>query len=207
MDGDVVLYSGSHPMHRLQFERTGCPWAQVGLILGVCGETCIFESTRISTCTDVEMGVILQGVQWVRLSERIGTFEGAIAARRLEPPLPGAMIEELAAFAREVHGRPFNDSRWIALRSIRRRNPPPSGSCFFCSELVAEAYQRIGLLPTPPGGRSSNNYIPADFSTMYSDRMLPLRRDFRLGDEVVLKPPPMPTPLLAPSARDARPPR
>jgi hypothetical protein len=97
------------------------------------------------------------------------------------------MTDRLLLFALEVHGRPFNDSRWAAIRSIRRRNPPPTCSSFFCSELAAEAYQRIGLLPAPPEGRSSNNYIPADFSEVFLERMLPLGRGFRLGAETLLK--------------------
>jgi hypothetical protein len=34
----------------------------------------------------------------------------------------------------------------------------------FCSELVAEAYQAMGLLPESPPGRPSNEYTPRDFA-------------------------------------------
>ena len=37
-------------------------------------------------------------------------------------------------------------------------------SSLFCSELVAEAYQRLGLLPKPPQGLPSNEYTPRDFA-------------------------------------------
>jgi hypothetical protein len=205
-NGDVVLFSGSHPMHQLQHERTGCPWGQVGVILDFSdGELYVFESTRVSNCVDVKLRRIVCGVQWVRLSDRILSFEGSIAARSLAPPLTGSMIGQFVSFAREVHGRPFNNSKWVALRSIRRRNPRSSCSCYFCSELVAEAYQRIGLLPKPPDGRTSNNYIPADFSTMYSDRMLPLQHGFRLGVELLLKGTALSAPPRVASATPAEP--
>jgi hypothetical protein len=35
---------------------------------------------------------------------------------------------------------------------------------FFCAELVATAYQQLGILLPPPQGRNANNYIPGDFS-------------------------------------------
>lgn len=187
--GDVVLFSGSHPLHLVQRERTGSPWGQVGLILRLPNDlVCVFESTKIATCTDVLLGKVVRGVQWVRLSERVSSFDGAVAIRRLEPRLSESMADRLLSFAREVHGLPFNDSKWTALRSIRRRNPPRTCTSFFCSELAAEAYQRTGLLPPPPRGRSSNNYIPADFSDLYSDGSLPLEGGFRLGVESHLKP-------------------
>jgi hypothetical protein len=37
-------------------------------------------------------------------------------------------------------------------------------SSLFCSELVAEAYQKMGLLREPPKGLPSNEYTPKDFS-------------------------------------------
>ena len=100
--------------------------------------------------------MILHGVQIARLDNRIDSFEGRVAIRRLVPSLSRSAISRLHAFASEVHGRPFNDSKWTAVRAFRRRNESCDRSSFFCSELVAEAFQRIGLLPTPPDGLSSN---------------------------------------------------
>jgi hypothetical protein len=37
-------------------------------------------------------------------------------------------------------------------------------SSLFCSELVAEGYQAMGLLPEFPAGLPSNEYTPIDFS-------------------------------------------
>jgi hypothetical protein len=51
----------------------------------------------------------------------------------------------------------------------------------FCSELVAESYMRMGLLPeTPP----PSAYMPVDFA---SARELPLLKGAYLSGEVMIK--------------------
>ena len=57
-------------------------------------------------------------------------------------------------------------------------------SSLFCSELVAEAYQAMGLLDEPPRGLPSNEYVPIDFSDR---RALKLKRGYRLLPEVVIE--------------------
>jgi hypothetical protein len=188
--GDVLLYHGHHPLHLRQQEVTGCPWSQVGLVLCLSANTQrhVFESTKLSVCQDVRKGIIIRGVQIVRLQDRVDSFEGEVAVRRLLPPLSTRQIFRLHAFAEEVHGWPFNDSKWVAARAFCRRNSPSDCSSFFCSELVATAFQRIGLLPAPPEGLSANNYIPADFSSIYPGAHLPLRPEFRLDAERLVPP-------------------
>jgi hypothetical protein len=183
--GDVVLYWGQHPLQRLQQELTSCPWGQVGLILRLPGESepLVFESSKVSRVPDVRLGAVVRGVQLVRFAERVASFEGKVAVRALHPRLPQELERMLLAFADRVHGRPFNNSKWAALRSLRRRNLPSRDPGFFCSELVAEAYQAIGLLPRPPQGLSSNNYIPADFSSCFEARILRLQAGFEFGKE------------------------
>jgi hypothetical protein len=186
--GDVILFSGLHHLHLRQQQITGCPWAQVALVIRL---SCVpwpllFESTKISTCLDVKTGTVVQGVQLVRASERFSSFEGMVALRKLTPALSENLRCRLTCFAEEVHGWPFNDSKWTAARALRRKNRPSNSCSYFCSELAAEAYQRLGLLPSPPEGLSSNNYIPADFSSIFPQAFLPLGAGFRLGEEQAL---------------------
>ena len=189
--GDVILYSGNHPLHLRQQEVTGCPWSQVGLVLRSPNnsQAFVFESTKLSGCRDIKKGEIFQGVQIGRLDDRVDTFEGKVAVRQILPRLTSRIVVRLSHFAEQVHGRPFNDSKLTAARAFRRRNAPTDGTSFFCSELVAEAFQRIGLLPTPPAGLSSNNYIPADFSSVYPSAQLPLRMGYCLSAERLVSPP------------------
>jgi hypothetical protein len=185
--GDVLLFCGSHPLHRRQQEMSGCPWAQVALVVRLPGEgELVFEATRLSNCPDVRLGEVMAGVQQVRLSARVAAFDGAVAIRRLDPPLCPRRAARLVEFAGSVHGMPFNDSKWEAGRAWYRRNAASSGRGYFCSELVAAAYQHIGLVAPPPTGLSPNNYIPADFSSAFPRSILALE-GAELGAEVVLK--------------------
>ena len=189
--GDVILYSGDHPLHLRQQEVTGCPWSQVGLVLRspINSQLFVFESTKLSVCRDVKKRAIVHGVQIARLEDRVDSFEGKVVVRRIVPSFSRRTVSRLHLFAEEVHGRPFNDSKLTAARAFRRRNTASDCSSFFCSELVAEAYQRIGLLPTPPNGLSSNNYIPADFSSVFPAAQLPLRKGYYLSAERLMSPP------------------
>lgn len=56
-------------------------------------------------------------------------------------------------------------------------------SSVFCSELVAEAWQRLGWLDA---GVPSDNFWPAHFSAD-RDGALPLREKVRMGPEIELK--------------------
>jgi hypothetical protein len=186
------LFCGRTPIHLRIQEVTGCPWTQVALLLCHANEPqpLVFESTKMSASLDIKTGSILRGVQLVRLSDRLSSFDGTFAVRELRPPLSDRQAEALLAFAEEVHGRPFNDSKRVVVGALRRKNHPSDGSSFYCSELVAEAYQRMGLLPRPPRGPTSNNYIPADFSSTYSSAQLPLEAGVSLGAERILIRPP-----------------
>jgi hypothetical protein len=86
----------------------------------------------------------------------------------------------------EARGRPYERNRLELFRSVydgplgRNRKEDPTS--FFCSELVAEAYQRMGLLPASP---SASEYTPRDFSSARR-KPLPLLLGATLGDEVLV---------------------
>jgi hypothetical protein len=97
--------------------------------------------------------------------EKITAYGGAVAHRRLLPQLTSDQRGSLRTFADEVWGLPFNDSPYVALRAVHRRNGArPTQTSYFCSELVATAYQRFGVLRPSPEGRLASNYVPSDFS-------------------------------------------
>jgi len=57
----------------------------------------------------------------------------------------------------------------------------PAYRSIFCTELIAETYRRMGLLPeTPP----PSAYLPLDFSER---RKIPLLKGASLGREVLLR--------------------
>jgi hypothetical protein len=185
--GDIVLFFSDHPVHLRQQRVTGCPWSNVALLLSHAdGVPVLLEASRLSDCRDLRVGFRIKGVQFSSLIERMASCNGKFAARRLVPPLTRREVSQLQAFADRVHGFPFNESPWIAARAFGRRNSPSDGRSFFCSELIAHAYQQIGVLRSPPEGLSSNNFVPADFSSAYSDAYLPLLEGRALEPERAL---------------------
>ena len=84
---------------------------------------------------------------------------------------------------RELNGRPYEKKHLELINALR---DGPLGveneenlSSLFCSELVAEAYQSLGLLNVD---KPSNEYTPADFSAL---EKLQLRHGY-LGVEIKL---------------------
>ena len=89
------------------------------------------------------------------------------------------MRADLVRYQHEMLGRKFclNPVSYMhALLSIPQREDM---STSFCSQLVAGAYKRMGLLPEK---RAASNYLPRHFSAA-SKKKLPLQGGARLGPE------------------------
>jgi len=57
----------------------------------------------------------------------------------------------------QVRGRPYKQDYWQLLRSVYQANEQDDLSSLFCSQLIAAAYQALGLIPKDI---PSNNFIP-----------------------------------------------
>lgn len=164
--GDLVLFSGKGGVSVGIRWVTRSRWSHVGMALRVPEWNIIllWEATPFSNVPDVESGRLRQGVQLTPLSEQLKRYEGTAAIRHLHVHRTPEMLSALQNYRKEVKGRPYEQSR---LELIRSAWDGPFGankedlSSLFCSELVAEAYQRMGLLPDHP---PSNEYTPANFS-------------------------------------------
>jgi len=163
--GDLVLFSGKGGISAGIKWFTGCGWSHLGMVLRLDAWDIVllWETTTLSPLPDIRSGQARQGVQLSPLSERIKTYDGAVAIRHLAVERTPAMLEALRMFREEVKQRPYEEDKVELLRSAY---DGPLGdnaedlSSLFCSELVAEAYQRMGLLPEEP---ASNEYTPASF--------------------------------------------
>lgn len=71
------------------------------------------------------------------------------------------MKNALATFIEEVKGRPYKMNILELWRALRTSNSRDNLNTIFCSQLVAAAYQRMGLLSEET---ASNNYLPVDFA-------------------------------------------
>ena len=184
--GDVVLFSGKGGISAGIKWATMSRWSHVGMVLCLpeYDFVALWESTTLSGLPDLDTRVPRKGVQLVPLSARLASYDGEVAVRQLSGvSLSAQDVQELMALRREVTGRPYETSE---MELIRAAYDGPFGrnqedlSSLFCSELVAEAYQRLRLLPEE---KPSNEYTPADFS---EKKGLELLRG-SLGPEVPLK--------------------
>jgi hypothetical protein len=179
--GDVILFSGEGGISDGIKFFTRSRYSHVGIVYRFSdprdpeGTVFCWESTTLSDLTDADTGKATMGVQRVELSERLERCFAkgyAIRIRPLAKALTDPMVEALNAFRHEVSGRPYEKSVLDLLRAaydgFLGANREDLSS-LFCSELVAEAFQRMGLLSD---SIPSDEYTPKDFSAEGRMRLL-----------------------------------
>jgi len=185
--GDLVLFSGKGAFSDIIKYGTLSKWSHIGMILRIpeYDFLTVWESTTLSDVVDLESGTPRKGVQLVPLSDRVQKYSGDISVRKLQgAELPVNSLEDLMELRKELKGKRYERSKMELFRSAY---DGPFGhnsedlSSLFCSELVAEAYQRLSLVTEE---KPSNEYTPADFS---EKRMKQLQGDFFLSEEITLK--------------------
>ncbi len=184
--GDIVLFSGKGGISEWIKGFTRSKWSHVGMVIKdkAWDMVLLWESTTLSNIDDLETGRKKKGVQLVALSERIDNYTGEVSVRRLITEKTPQMVEALKDLRNEIKERSYEESM---IELIKSAYDGPLGqntqdlSSLFCSELVAEAYMRMGLLPV--GTLPSNEYTPKDFS---SERNLQLLKEAKLGNEILV---------------------
>jgi hypothetical protein len=186
--GDLVLFGGVSRFCRAIQRFSGCRWSHVALVARprAGGPLLLWEATLGTDIADLVTHEISPGVHLYDLAHWIRHYGGETAIRKLAVERTDAMRLALLAFYYIARDRPFERNRLEFLRSVydgplgkNRRDDPSS---YFCSELVAEAYQRMGLLPAAP---PANEYSQRDFSSQ-SKRPLVLQLGATLGPEVLV---------------------
>jgi len=188
--GDIVLFSGKGGVSASVKWVTLSRWSHVGMVV-VLPEydfVCLWESTASAVLADVESVEVHMGVQLVPLSQRVKQHDGEIALRSLNGVSLGAVeMQRLMALRKQLARCPYEKSR-LELMAAAWDGPFGNNkedlSSLFCSELVAEAYQHLGLLHAGRKGKPSNEYVPADFSEAREN--MPWLRG-ALGPEIMLK--------------------
>lgn len=188
--GDVVLFSGKGGISTSVKWVTLSRWSHVGMVM-VLDEydfVCVWESVATPTLADVESGHARRGVQLVPLSARVQQYEGEIVYRSLlGVELQASDVQRLMALRKRIGRRPYEKSR-LAMMAAAWDGPfghvPEDLSSLFCSELVAAAYQALGLIRNGRKDKPSSEYVPADFSEARED--LSWLRG-ALGPEIPLK--------------------
>jgi hypothetical protein len=186
--GDVLLFAGESRFSRGIKLLTRSHWSHSALVARAHpdGPPLLWEATLDTDLADVATHEIAPGVHLYDLEHWIGHYGGETAIRPLRVERTDAMRAALFAFYQEARGRPYERNRLELFRAVYDgplgRNRKEDDTSFFCSELVAEAYQRMGLLPEKP---PANEYTPHDFS---SERRtpLPLMLGATMGPEVLV---------------------
>lgn len=186
--GDIALFSGQSLISdAIKLAEMGSHWSHIGMFVRESdGQLRIWESTNADGQIDLISGKPKGGVRLVDAETAIRAYvasaEGAmVVARRLyideavlgKPGLvdPVARLPKLRAFMQQVSHMPYEQNpldlvraaeiaRWIQLVYAWRSN-----NSYFCSELVACSYIKLGLLPDD--GETSRHpglYTPKDFS-------------------------------------------
>ena len=135
---------------------------------------------------DIETGKVTQGIELLPLKEKV--FSGwysRVAVRQLQitDEQREKMTASLLKFKMELGERPYEESKLELIRSALDfhedfltflKNEEEDLSSLFCSELVAAAYQRMGLLEgdaTVEKYKTSNEYTPDDFTSSRDDEL------------------------------------
>jgi hypothetical protein len=178
--GDLVLFSGRYEESGLIEKLEHSPWSHVGMIVRLPDvEPVLFwESTTLTNLADELFHDHKKGPKLVNLYERMKQYgrelkpfvPAAFAYRQLDVVRTDGMLDPLMQMFVQDHGLP-NPSEWKMIFEViegRLFNIPSRLDNCFCSELVAESYVKMGLLPAD---HAVNAYMPKDFS---SDGTLPL---------------------------------
>lgn len=186
-NGDIILFSGETLFSHTIRTATNSRWSHCGMVVNDGDKS----GAQIWDVSKKTFGGV---VALYDLQKRIADYHGAIAYRPLQKngKQRGFATSERKAFDaiyQSLLGRPYETSKIELLNAAidikildyeLARNEPDLSSVF-CGELIAETYQRLGLL-----GRHvpANEYVPADFGAGRLDK---LENGYSLGDEILIK--------------------
>lgn len=182
--GDIVLFSGQCFVSRLIKLLTRSEWSHVGMIVidSKYDFPLIYESTHNNKLIGLDIGRRNKGVQLVPFHERLASYQGKVAIRHLyNVDLSENDIYKLRLLRYEVQGRQFETNiKEMFLSLFKNIKVRENLTTLFCSELIAQAYMELSLLPD---NLPSNKYTPVFFSSKNKSRLL---RGF-LGKEIMIK--------------------
>jgi hypothetical protein len=179
--GDLVLFAGQGVTSGLLKWLGRSAWTHVALVLRGPGDA---EPQLWEAGSDGPR----RGTRVVRLAVRMAEFRGRMSARCLNRPLAGAQCHSLDGLQQELAERArapglldlmgAADDGWLGGRRDKLGDPTDA-------ELVAEAYQRLGLLDDAThGGPLPSAYRPRQFGQRHD---LALKNGYALGPELLLR--------------------
>ncbi|MEO7746629.1 MAG: hypothetical protein ABIV05_10440 [Actinomycetota bacterium] len=182
--GDLWLFRGSSVADQAIRAVTNSPVNHVGMAVVLDDLPPLMWHAELGqSLVDVWTGTHHRGVQLHDLREAVTVWSTRYRQRawlrQLEAPVTRVMEDELMRVIARQDGTPFPATVALAGRWARGRvrRPAPVESTY-CAEVVASAYQAMGLLA---GDRPTNWYDPGSF---WSGDGLELVGDATLGPEI-----------------------
>jgi len=203
--GDILLFSGDSFFSRIVECVTWSRWSHVGMVYAPAGcKPLLWESVRHGTGLKDHLTNRIKkdgGTQLVDLETRIRNYKGSfISVRKIY--LKTANYKSLQTriercmrnFMKEAKQKKFESNLseiWCSIFHCNTCcNNEEDTHEYFCSELIAETYIRIGLLPPPCEFRPSNQYVPDDFGWCDHKLLkddLPFNEGVFLGPEIIIR--------------------
>lgn len=181
--GDIILFSGTCWVGKTIKLLSWSRWSHVGMVVygPSHSEPMVYESTHCNKLKCFDTGENTMGVQLVPLKDRVDIYKGRVAYRHLYSELSEEQLYSLKLFRHSMQGKDFERSKYQMWSSNYSFIPSKEDlSSLFCSELIAAAYQELGLL-----GKEipSNKFVPKDFSAKGNIDFI----GATLGPEIMLK--------------------
>jgi len=176
--GDLILFAGEELDSKIIRRFIKTKWCHVGVVIKIpdWDILMLWEYSPTATLSDSLHGRKKRGMQIVPLERRLEEYKGTFSIRHLmginieDNPL---MKKTFVAYKKEIEHRCLETgiiSSWKfrihfiidAFISIFLRRKPKK-EAINCAHMVAELYQRIGLLHKPPKGLPSWAFTPKNF--------------------------------------------
>ncbi|GAA5125870.1 hypothetical protein GCM10023339_49700 [Alloalcanivorax gelatiniphagus] len=164
--GDLLLFAGRGLVSATIRLFTRSRWSHIAMIVRLPGDDrpLVLEAMGTSESADLHLGRPVNGVALVPLADKLRDYPGVIVVRRrLGPPLCARRQRLVARLVRRLLHRPYKNFLWCnALDLLSGYTRPPDRRGWFCSELVAEIYRRLGWLPRQA---RVAGFVPGDFDS------------------------------------------
>jgi len=147
--GDIILFNNSELIRHTIKIATGSEWDHIGLVAKTKGRKGLFLLEAVN-----------DGVRLFNLCLRLDFYRetAKLGIRKLLADKTPEMIAALVDFVEESIGKPYS-SMMDVVRSYNGTILTDDQS-YFCSQLVAVAYQRMGLLSKD---MPANLFLPVHF--------------------------------------------
>ena len=181
----IALFGGTDVVSSVIRGVTKSQWSHVGILLrnnniashDRSGWYC-FEAT--GTAEEIVIDHTRPHVQinpWMQALEK---YDGRVAVRILTFESSAPRCEKVLTVVKKFHGVPYERHPFQMLKAVNQENHKEDLTSVFCSELVAQCLQELGILNKE---KLSDNYLPKDFS---SEATLELT-EAMLENEVVVR--------------------